>query len=51
MDQPEVRNFMQGYHFKAPVYMISGLKIGRGGSLQSSSNRDENNNARWSKSS
>lgn len=40
MALPEVKKFIQGSRFKAPVYMVTGLKIGRGGSLQSSSSTD-----------
>ena len=40
MALPEVNKFMQGSKFKARVYMVTGLKIGRGGSLQSSSSAD-----------
>lgn len=35
----EVQKFMQGAKFKAPIYMITGLKIGKGASLQSSSSK------------
>ncbi|MCJ1242253.1 hypothetical protein MMC14_010260 [Varicellaria rhodocarpa] len=37
----EVKTFMEGSMFKAPVYMLTGLKIGRGASLQSSSTKDK----------
>lgn len=40
MDLPDVKKFMEGCKFKAPVYMVTGLKIGRGGSLKSSSSSD-----------
>ncbi|CAG2005081.1 unnamed protein product [Fusarium graminearum] len=40
MDLPETKKYMHGCQFKAPVYMVTGLKIGRGGSLQSSNSRD-----------
>jgi hypothetical protein len=36
----EINTFMKGCRFKAPVYMITGLKIGRGAALQSSSSTD-----------
>ena len=39
MDLPDVRTFMQGCRFKVPVYMVTGLKIGRGVSLKSSTNK------------
>ena len=35
MKLPEVQNFMRGCKFKSPVFMVTGLKIGRGGALQS----------------
>lgn len=35
MERPEVQKFMQGAKFKAPVFMITGLKVGKGASLQS----------------
>lgn len=41
MDLPEVKNFMQGSKFKAPVYLVTGLKIGRGASLRTSSSQDK----------
>jgi hypothetical protein len=41
LDLPEVKEYMQGAKFKAPVYMTTGLKIGRGGSLQSSSDQNK----------
>lgn len=37
MKLPDVKNFMEGARFKAPVYLITGLKVGRGVSLQSTS--------------
>lgn len=38
MELDEIKGFMEGCKFKLPVYMITGLKVGRGASLQSSSN-------------
>ncbi|UPK95395.1 hypothetical protein LCI18_006330 [Fusarium solani-melongenae] len=37
MKLPDVDNFMQGAKYKAPVYLVTGLKIGRGASFQSGS--------------
>lgn len=37
MKLPDVDNFMQGAKYKAPVYLVTGLKIGRGTSFQSGS--------------
>ncbi|PVH69596.1 hypothetical protein DL98DRAFT_522096 [Cadophora sp. DSE1049] len=36
MALPEAKMFMEGANFKEPVYMVTGLKIGRGASLKSS---------------
>lgn len=40
VELPEVQKFMRGCKFKSPVFMITGLKIGRGGALQSSRSTD-----------
>lgn len=37
MKLPDVDNFMQGARYKAPVYLVTGLKIGRGTSFQGGS--------------
>lgn len=37
MKLPDIRIFMEGARYKAPVYLVTGLKIGRGVSLQSTS--------------
>ncbi|KAL6364638.1 hypothetical protein LRP88_00608 [Fusarium phalaenopsidis] len=37
MKLPDVENFMQGAKYKAHVYLVTGLKIGRGSSFQSAS--------------
>lgn len=39
MDLPEAKKYMQGSKFKAPLYMVTGLKIARGGSLDSNSSQ------------
>ncbi|OAL03887.1 hypothetical protein IQ06DRAFT_112344 [Phaeosphaeriaceae sp. SRC1lsM3a] len=41
MKLPEVNKFMRGCKFKSPVFMVTGIKIGRGGALQSSSSTDK----------
>ncbi|KAL2679254.1 hypothetical protein Neosp_010021 [[Neocosmospora] mangrovei] len=40
MARDEIQGFMEGCKFNLPVYMITGLKVGRGASLQSSTNID-----------
>ncbi|KAK2608931.1 hypothetical protein QQS21_002507 [Conoideocrella luteorostrata] len=41
MNLPEVKTYMQGSKFKAPLYMVTGLKIARGGSLDSNSSQEK----------
>ncbi|KAB5536168.1 hypothetical protein GE09DRAFT_1226898 [Coniochaeta sp. 2T2.1] len=41
MKLPEVQKFMRGCKFKSPVFMVTGLKISRGGALQSSRSTDK----------
>ncbi|KAI3547302.1 hypothetical protein CSPX01_03739 [Colletotrichum filicis] len=40
MELPEVARYMKGCRFKEPLYMVTGFKIGRGGSLQSKSSQN-----------
>ncbi|WQF77070.1 hypothetical protein CDEST_02084 [Colletotrichum destructivum] len=42
MELPEVARYMKGCQFREPLYMITGFKIGRGGSLQSSNSQNRN---------
>lgn len=41
MNLYDVKKFMEGSMFEAPVYMITGLKVGKGASLQSRSTKDK----------
>lgn len=41
MNLPEVKKYMQGSKFKVPLYMVMGLNITRGGSLDASSRQGQ----------
>ncbi|KAG7291110.1 hypothetical protein NEMBOFW57_001120 [Staphylotrichum longicolle] len=41
MDLPKVKQFMEGCGYKAPVYMITGFKIGKGASLVQASSKQK----------